>query len=189
MALVLDAGQEIADAVSLADAKLQLGVGHVHHDAMIGRMLKAAVAYLQNRTGRQFCSATYTLYLDEFPCGLIELRLAPLVSVDAVRYVDLAGVQQTLDAAAYQADLHSQPGRLLPALGTSWPFARRQLNAVEVAITAGGAPADVPELAQQAVLMLVALWYENRGDVPVGTVPKPMEAAIGGMIADLKWTM
>jgi len=48
-------------------------------------------------------------------------------------------------------------GPLPPPL---WPH-----GGIEIDLIAGhGAPADVPEPFRQAMLMLVARWFENRGD-------------------------
>jgi hypothetical protein len=68
----------------------------------------------------------------------IFLPFPPLVSVDSIKYVDDAtGTQTTLAASEYSVDAVSEPARITPAYGKSWPATRNQAGAVEVTFTAG----------------------------------------------------
>jgi uncharacterized phiE125 gp8 family phage protein len=93
----------------------------------------------------------------------------PLISVDAVDYTDSNNVTQTLDEAAYYTHACSQAHHAgfgaFPTLGNG--------GAIAVTYTAGfaeGEQAEELELARQAILMLVAHWFENRETVFVGAV-------------------
>jgi hypothetical protein len=90
----------------------------------------------------------------------------PLLSVESVTYVDGAGVQQTLDPAAYLVRAAETPGEIAPAYGTNWPATRATLDAVAVEFTCGyGDPDAVPAPIKSAVLMIVATLYDQRGNV------------------------
>lgn len=100
----------------------------------------------------------------------IMLPLPPLQTVDSIKYWDPSGVQQTLDPSAYIVDNVSEPGRVVPAVGTSWPSTQNRVNAVEVRFTAGyGADGSfVPAGIKQWMLMRVTDAFENREAVVMG---------------------
>ena len=52
----------------------------------------------------------------------------------------------------------------------AWPAPKRIANGIEIAFTAGygEAVADVPAPIRQAVLLLVAHWYEHREPIEIG---------------------
>lgn len=61
----------------------------------------------------------------------------PLMAIDAIVYTDTSGAQQTLAASEYQVSKFSEPARLLPAYGKSWPALRPVLDAVQIQFRAG----------------------------------------------------
>jgi len=67
----------------------------------------------------------------------IVLPVSSLQSVDSIKYLDNDGIQQTLAPSAYKVDNVSEPPRITPAWGTSWPTARNDFNSVELTFTAG----------------------------------------------------
>ncbi|MGH9649596.1 MAG: head-tail connector protein, partial [Terriglobales bacterium] len=106
-----------------------------------------------------------------------------------VKYLDAAGAQQTLAAGTdYVVAARSEPARVMPAYGKSWPGTRNWIDAtgnypVEVRFIGGyGAdPKDVPENFRQAILLLVGHWYENREEVSeasLGQIPMAAEALL-----------
>jgi len=96
----------------------------------------------------------------------IYLPLPPLQTVDSIKYIDTDGVQQTLSAAQYIVDTVSEPARVTPAYGVTWPSTRNQINAVEVVFTCGfGALTEVPEAIKNWMLIRIGSLYENREEV------------------------
>src|SRR5690606_86660 len=70
---------------------------------------------------------------------------------------------QTLDPADYLLDAVSEPARLVPAHGKSWPATRVQVNAVQIKYVAGWAnAAAVPAAIKQWMLLQIGAMYENR---------------------------
>lgn len=94
----------------------------------------------------------------------IYLPLPPLVSVDSVTYFDETGASQTLDPSTYVVDPVSEPARLVPVPGTSWPATQRRVNAVSVTFTCGygAAGTAVPAGIRIWMLMMAGTLYENR---------------------------
>src|SRR5690606_36285460 len=98
---------------------------------------------------------TLTLTLDRFPCGPIYLPYPPLQSVSSIGYVDPQGVAQTVGVADYQVDINSEPGRLVPAYGTTWPSTQCVLGAVTIEYVAGYS--DVCDVPQSTLIAITAL--------------------------------
>lgn len=168
------------EPVLVADAKAHCRVQTGLDDAYLGGLIAAARQRVELETGRQLVTASWRLTLDTFPPDLLRdrhlrdrpwdldrdavaLPRAPLQSVTSVTYLDTAGVLQTLDPSRYLVDAAMHPGRVMPAWGTIWPVARYQSGSVRVDYVAGyGDPTAVPAPLRQAVLMLVAHWYDAR---------------------------
>lgn len=100
----------------------------------------------------------------------ITLPRPPIQSVEYVAYTDSSGTTITVDPSTYIVDTDSEPGRIVPASGQVWPIAHLQpINGVKVRYTAGyGSDAgSVPNAVKQAMMMLIAHWYENREAVVI----------------------
>ena len=135
-----------------------------------------------NRQIRQFYGQFQTAQGAVFPgvlalnAGVIQFPRAPLVSVQSVQYLDANGTLQTMPSSSYIVATGS-PGRMQPTFGTIWPVTLPVISAVTIEFTAGYGPdaTTVIESDQQAVLMMVGHYYENREAVAQGTLlPVPM---------------
>ena len=132
--------------------------------------------------GRALVTQTWDLLLDTFPYPGLEsasayytalnrkmaivVPLPPLQSITSIKYLDTSGAQQTLDPAAYQVDVASEPGQVVPAYNTVWPPARIAANTVTVRFVAGyGLPPSVPEPIKNWIMRGVAYRYDNRSTV------------------------
>lgn len=125
---------------------------------------------------------------DTFPCGEIEIRLAPVQSITSIQYRDGNGTLQTWATDQYQSDLHSIPSRVAPKMGLSWPaVACGTMGAVIVTFVAGygSTAADVPELAKLAIKLLAKEWFWNR--CPSGEIGNDVSRAYGALINSLSW--
>jgi phage conserved hypothetical protein, phiE125 gp8 family len=118
---------------------------------------------------------------------IIRLPRPPLQSVTSVKYLDAAGVLQTLDPTKYQLDLDREPARIRPAPGTLWPttylgYFGMALAPVQITYVAGyGAAAAVPDTIKAALKMHVAQLYEYReavSDRPLTAVPMAVESLL-----------
>lgn len=116
-------------------------------NAQLAIIIPALVQSAEAIMGRPIINRTYELVLDAFPAGEIDLVLPGVSTITWVKYIDSAGIQQTLDSSRYALDKESVPCWLLPADGQEWPDAKDIANAVRVRFIAGfgDAATDVPE--------------------------------------------
>lgn len=182
------------EPVTLAEAKAHCRVDISDDDALITSQISAARAYLEHTFGRAIAAQTILLHLAAFPLvsqsnprGAIKLPRPPLASVTSVYYYDGTGELTQLDASAYQVDDVREPGEIVPAPGTDWPDSQEdRVGAVKVTYVAGVATAGaIDPRIKQAVLMLVAHWYENRETATVGQPSKELEHAVSAIMWQL----
>lgn len=110
-----------------------------------------------------FITQTWMMYLDWLP-ECIEIFKRPVQSVTSVKYLDDAGVAQTIDPALYWTDLNARPPRIVKSLNISWPYVQSRPSAVAVEFVAGhGDKRDnVPAHVRTFLLYKTADFYENR---------------------------
>lgn len=179
--------QPASEPISLEEAKAHLRVDVSDDDAYITGLIAAARQYCEGATSRAFIEQTITLELEAFPCRAIELPRPPLISVTSVKYLNADGDLVTLVANTdYKviASSDTEPGRIIPAYGTSWPTPGRcEEDAVQIVYKAGWADAtDVPLTIRQAILLAVGHWYETREAVsegPMAEVPLAVDSLLG----------
>jgi uncharacterized phiE125 gp8 family phage protein len=99
----------------------------------------------------------------------ILLPRSPVQTVSAITYYDVTGTLQTLDSSLYIVDNISEPARVVPAPGTTWPGTQNRINAVQVVYTAGygASGASVPSGIVHWILLTTGTFYENREMVAV----------------------
>lgn len=162
-------------AVSLDRAKLHLRVEHDAEDALIAGYVEAATGYCEDFQLRSYVEQQWRLTLPRFPKGgrIIRLPRPPLISVDAIAYVDPDGEIITLPPTSYLVDTDSAPGRVHLGAERWPPTARGAMNAVTITYTTGYGEddEDVPGAIQAAILLMVGSLYEHRESVTVGTGP------------------
>jgi hypothetical protein len=221
------------EPVSLAEAKTfcRVPVSITDEDALISALITSARIHAETVTNRCLAQRQFVLTLDRRPQDFgrlpwvgsisgtslpfndlrngITIPNPPLKSVDSVRYIALDGSAVTLNPDVdYVVDRISEPGRIFPPFGSTWPAALHVANAIEATFTAGydpdpAATADthnvsaptnqqpdstvvlaVPQTIRVAILMLVNHWYVNREPVAagaVGTVPSHVDALLAGV--------
>lgn len=160
------------EPVLLGEAKLHLRIDTDDEDGLIIGYLHAAALYCEQIQGRAYITRTLRLELDSFPggSGVILLPRPPTGAIVSVEYDDEDGAGQTLDAADYEADLNSEPARLRPAEGLTWPATASTFAAARITYTAGYGPdpTDIPEDLRAAVKLVLGDLYENRESVVLG---------------------
>lgn len=173
------------EPITLAQAKVHIRVTDTAQDSRIRTAIASSRAEAENGTRRGFMTQSWGLYLDAFPLpvrdirfgvvgllwpyqvqpvGAIYLARSPVQSVTSVKYYDPSGAQQTLDPALYLLDNVSEPGRLFPAPGNSWPAMQVRPNSIEVVYVVGyGDDAEnVPGPLIEWMLNRIGVKYENR---------------------------
>lgn len=170
------------EPVSLAEARKQVEIatGYDRHDDHLTLLIAAARQRAEALTGRQLCTATWDLFLDNFAYGELYFVVPkpPLQSVTSITYVDTDGVTQTWSSANYVVSMSREPGRVSLAYGISWPEIRYQPDSIRVRYSAGyGLAGSVPQALKAAMLLMVGHWFDHREDVIVGTSTSEMPNA------------
>jgi uncharacterized phiE125 gp8 family phage protein len=168
------------EPVSLAEAKAYLRVEHNDDDDVIAALIAGARVHIEALTRRALITQSWRLIRDEWPAdGRIAVTPVPLREVLAARVYKLDGSPQAIDTAAFVADMASAPAVLGFTLGAV-PSPGRTVGGIEIDVEVGygDAASDVPLPLRQALRMLLAHWYENRGLLGEnGFVPLPQGAA------------
>ena len=181
-----------AEPVSLADAKAWLRVDTDAEDALVTSLVVTARGAVEAFTGRVLVSQTWRLTFDAWPdvacrpcfgvaraATAVSIPLTPVAGITAVRVFDAAGVPQILPPTAYT--LRGEPYRHWLEVAAP-PQPGRSHGGIEIDVVCGyGAPTDVPQPLRQAVLMLVARLFENRGDD--ADIQHLMRGAAHGLLA------
>lgn len=149
-----------ATPITLIDLSAWLRLDLPAESGLLEQLIQDVVDYIEgpNGIGIALMPQTWEMQLDGFPACCIEIPLTPVRRIESIAYVDTEGGSQVLDE--FQADVVSQPAKILPAYGASWPPTRCLLNAVTVTFTAGYDP--VPGDLRRAVMLLAAHWFEHR---------------------------
>ena len=171
-----------APLVSLDEAKLHLRVEGFDEDSLIQGYIVAASAYIDGPFGilrRAVGFQTLEVRSNVFS-GLDRLPVGPVLAIEEVKYIDTAGVEQTLGDAVYTL----AADRFCLASNARWPSLRGDASGVRVRYTAGFEV--VPASIQQAVLLLVGQWYEMRSAVTVGQTANEIPHAVRALLAPYK---
>lgn len=157
------------------------------NDEDIAAMIVAARMAAEDRLQRALVQSTWRLTLDAFP-DVIELQMGRIISVDSVQYVDESGNLQTF--TDWLADLASEPGRVVPAYGLSWPATRAEPGSVRVTYKAGyGTTADsVPAPVLHWIKLALTDLYEQRSR-SAERPAVPMQFADGLLDAYRVWSL
>jgi len=184
--LVTDYTAPGSGKLSVTALKSHLRVDSSADDSLIPIYIRAAIQFVQQRTGRAILPTTWRQAWDNFPSGADQLYLlrAPLRSLTSLTYVNDAGETVTVDTSDYLVDSYGEPPTISPAAGDIWPaycvpFRR---GVVVANYTAGYDDADaVPACLVHAIYLLVGHWYENReavSDLTLKPVPMAVESLL-----------
>jgi uncharacterized phiE125 gp8 family phage protein len=174
------------EPVSLAEVKEHLRVDDPEEEPLIVALITTARLTIEHLAGLALISQRWAVLLDSWPeAPAIELPVAPVASIDALRVYDEEGSASLVAPEQYFADLASRPARLMRSDTSAWPAPGRVANGIEIELTAGfGAlPNDVPETLRWAVLMLVGHWFENRAAVGADSQLRHMPLAVHAVLA------
>lgn len=154
-------------------AYLRLGSGFelaadAAEDAALAGFLRAAIAAIEARTGKVLLTRRFRMRIEDWRDPAAQpLPLAPVLSIDSVVIDDGQGGAVSCDRADIRLVPDSQRPMLMPA-GALLPSVPTR-GFVTVVFTAGFGTtwATIPADLAQAVLMLAAHYYEDRGGISV----------------------
>jgi uncharacterized phiE125 gp8 family phage protein len=182
MSSILLTGPSI-EPLSLDEAKAFLRLDHDDDDDVVAALIAGARVHVEAQTRRAFITQSWRLVRDRWPGdGCIEVRPAPLHALSAARIYRSDGSTQSIDPAAFVAD--KAKSALAFAAGALPPPGRIAAGIeLDVSVGYGDAATDVPQPLRQAIRVLVAHWYENRGLIAAGTGVAVLPETAASLIA------
>jgi uncharacterized phiE125 gp8 family phage protein len=183
MALVLTSGPA-AEPVTVSEAKAHLRIDTSSEDVLISSLILTSRLHVEAALGLALINQTWMLVLDDWPAdGHVEIPIAPLQAVSAVRVKNAAGATSLVPATSYLVDIASKPPRLVWN-NTSPITPGRTVGGIEIDLSVGfgASAASVPAPLKHAVLMLTAHWYEHRDPVEIGSTAARIPDAVTDLI-------
>lgn len=182
MALTMTSGPAV-EPVSLDEAKAHLRIDGTSEDALVASLILTSRLHIEAALGLALIHQGWRLILDSWPKGgIVRVPLSPLTSVAEVRVKNAAGVGDVVAAADYSVVVAGRPQRLI-AKG-AWPVPGVAAAGIEIDFTAGFGVAaeDVPAPIRQALLLLIAHWYEHRDPVEIGAPQTSVPHAVNRLL-------
>lgn len=161
----------VTEPITLDEAKTHLRVDSADDNALITALITTARQFVENYTHRTLMTIAIEKTYD-VPSHSFSLPCPPLQEVTKIEVVNDAGEKTEVDSSIYNYDSSTDlPGRVQLKDGCVWPD-HREFASFIVTFKAGygDAPANVPEMLRQAILQILAHYYENRQseEIPKG---------------------
>ena len=179
------------EPVLLAEVKAWLRIDFSAEDDAITALIAAARQLVEALTRRRLISQTWRFVLDGWPQDFIlRIPAAPFQSITGIRIYDTTGIAQPLPASLWTLDANPEAARLMFATNPPAPGRAMAGIEVDVALGYGATPASVPDPLRQAIRMLVARWYENRGDANADSSAARVPASVASLLAPfIRWRL
>lgn len=170
-----------SEPVSLAEARAFLKVDDTAEDGLIATLIGAARLHVEGVTGRALLLQSWRIVLDDWPeSGAVRLPVTPFYDVTAISAVDEHGASHDIGLGQF---LSGPEHLLVPRVVVGMPVLQERCG-IEIDYRAGYGTGteDVPPDLRQAVLCLVAHWFEHRDAVIVAgsgaVVPSGFDSTI-----------
>lgn len=176
--------------VSLADMKTYLKIDTDVDDSLITDLINTVALFIENYTRRELIEKTFKTLRDGFyddsrldrlfpyqSTSFLILK-SPFVSVESIKYFK-NDVLETVDSSIYYSTVENFYSSIVLKADKSWPSnIDDRLQAVEINFKAGyGTQAsDIPIDLRNAIKMIVAFLYFNRGDCTFATISEQLRA-------------
>ncbi len=166
------------EPVSLQEAKNWLRVEGNGDDMLIQALITSARLIVEARTATMLITQSWRCILDAWPISaIVEIPLKPLQGIDEIRTRAQNGNETVVSSDIYFLESGTRHPRL--HFRQPPPPPGQAVAGIEIDLTVGfgSTDASVPAPIRQAILLLVARWYENRGDVSEDVQAPPREVA------------
>ena len=174
------------EPVLLSEAKAHLKVDNTADDPLIVRLIISARQHIEKQIDQVLINQNWRIYFDNWPTdGELKLTVSPITDVIALRTISADDIANVVDPSHYYVDQLSTPQMVILRPSRSWIKLGRIANGIEVEVAAGyGATGDnVPAPLRQAMLMLIAFWYENRQPNCSGKPDVSLSSALQALLA------
>lgn len=172
------------EPVGVPEMRAFLRLEHADEDALIASLLRAARLVVEATTRLVILEQSWRIAVEAVPRdGVVRLPLAPILSVSEVRAFDGEGLATTLAAADYRLERRSDPARV-----TLSGAALEAAGGIEIDLFAGyGAAVEAaPAPLVQAIRLLAAHWFENRGDGPPQIEAASLPLDVAALVAPFR---
>ncbi|BBB29372.1 head-tail connector protein [Neptunomonas japonica] len=153
-------------------------------NTLLQGLISTAREYCENHTGRHFAAKTLH-YIGNWCANKIELT-PNLKTVSFIQYRDHNNEQQSFPDTKYYVDSVSLVGAVIPL--STWPSTypthpQPVTIEFEVGDTDESGNSSCPYGVKQAILLLVAHWYENRSAVAFSGTSKEVEYSVSALLS------
>lgn len=150
--------------ITLADAKSYSRITSTSQDSVIESMIASAIDIAEEYALISFINTTWKLVLTEWPSDYkIRVGKGKVSSITHIKYFDVNGTEQTMDAADYYTNLDVWPARIHipnpPEL-----YAENPKITIQFVAGLGANAAAVPDRAKNALYSIVRHLYDNRSN-------------------------
>lgn len=165
----------VVEPVSLTEAKewLKIHPDFADDDNLIRLLIRSARVWAEKITGMALMEQTVVETWDRFQeGGIFYLSVWPVISVTSLQYLDDNGSYQTWAASNYTLDAISRPCRIVNKnriQQTGVVYNNQLPNVWKATYKAGQTTTNaVDPNVKSAMLLQIAMMYENREDIPIG---------------------
>lgn len=155
------------EPITLEQAKAHLRVVFSDEDDYISGLITAARQMAEGRLNRTLVQRQITARFAACDRRFY-LTKPPIISVDAVTYLDADGVEQTVAPTGYRVQTSNELPRLFAVPGAEWPGLLPDGGEFEVEYTAGYAPGEVPAPIVSWMLLVIGALYAHRENMTAG---------------------
>jgi uncharacterized phiE125 gp8 family phage protein len=165
--------------VTVEEARAWLRFDTSDEDAAIGLVVTSARQALEQTMRGHMISQRWRFVLDAWPRSrVLTLPLAPLQSIDTIRVYDSAGQPHLMTRDQFRLSRCTVVPRLKFDMDPPAPGITASGIEIDVTTGYGDAPDDVPGPMRQALRILLARWFDNRGDQDMGVLPGEVRALV-----------
>jgi uncharacterized phiE125 gp8 family phage protein len=142
-----------------------LRIDHDDDDQLLHMLIVAARVMVEAKTARFLLQQTWRFILNTWPVDkVISIPLRPLMAFSEAWIVAESGELKPIPKRAFLVDTLADPGKLIQVDPVPEPAHPQGGIILDVHIGYGATREEVPMPLRQAIRMLAAYWFENRGD-------------------------
>lgn len=173
------------EPIDLSYTKTFLRVDDNEEDTLIETLIKTARHQVENNIGRALIHRTFA-YRGAVPRSVcMTVPRPPLVNIESLALSDKDGQVVNVSSAFYVQNTAIEPGEISLVSGFAWQDFLENAQSLEIRFTAGYGPnpQDVPLPIRQAIMLLVARYFEYREREPGPSMPTMVDA----LLAPYRW--
>ena len=161
------------EPITLEEANTHLRVSG--QDEEVTRLITVARKSLERYLKRTFITTQYKVF-SECWHECMHLPYPTLQSVESVKYIDINGDEQTLsEPDYYHVVTNDDPGYIKKRFDACYPeldYGNPDAISIEYTAGYGDTANDVPEDIRHALKLMITNYYEQRGDIIIGSVTR-----------------